>query len=85
MQSTITLGNSPAIRASRALRAIDVRRMCVRAIALVRRFSLALASIFTIITYTGILFCTEVFHYLTATIALGFICLADSTQKGGAE
>ena len=83
MNQTISMGNAPAVRASRALRSFNVRRMCVRAIALARRFSLALAIIFTVISYVGILFGSEKFYCLTATIALGFICLADSTQKGG--
>ena len=85
MNQTITLGHAPALRASRALRSINVRRMCVRTLALARRFSLALAIIFTVISYVGILFGSEIFYCLTAVIALSFVCLADSTQKGGKD
>ncbi|MDE6234289.1 MAG: hypothetical protein K2M56_00880 [Muribaculaceae bacterium] len=85
MNQTISMGYSPAIRASRALRSLNVRRMCVRAIAPARRFSLALAIIFTVISYVGILFGSEIINCLAATVALGFVCLADSTQKGGEE
>lgn len=83
MNQTITMGYLPAVRASRALRAVNVRKMCARAISLARRFSMALAIIFTIISYVGILFGSEIVNCLAGAIALGFVCLADSTKKGG--
>lgn len=85
MNQALSMGQAPTIRASRALRSFSVRRMCVRALALARRFSLALAIIFTIISYVGILFGSEIVNCLAGAIALGFVCLADSTQKGGKD
>ncbi len=79
------MGNAHAIRASRALRPVNVRKMCTRAIALARRFSITLAIISAVISYAGILFDAEFITYSAATIALGSLCLADSTQKGGEE
>lgn len=83
MQATITPGNSPSIRASRALRSVNVRRMCVRALALARRNPLTLAVISAIATYTGVLIGNDPLTYASAFVALGFICLADSSRKGG--
>lgn len=85
MNQALSMGNSPAIRASRALRSINVWRMCLRAIALARRFSLTLAVIFSVVSYAGMLTGHEIFFCLTATVALCFVWLADSTKKGGEE
>lgn len=79
------MGNAPAIRASRALRSINVWRMCLRALALARRFSLTLSIVFSIFSYVGILFDYKMFYSLTGAIALCFVWLADSTKKGGDE
>lgn len=69
--------------ASRALRTADVRKMCVRAISLARRKSLTLAVISAAACYAGALLGYDPLTYTAALVALGFVRLADSGQKGG--
>lgn len=83
MNQTITMGNAPAVRASRALRAINVRKMCARAISLARRKSVTLAVISAASCYAGALLGYDPLTYTAAFVALGFVRLADSTPKGG--
>lgn len=83
MNQTITMGHAPAIRASRALRAFNVRKMCARAISLARRKSVTLAVISAASCYTGALFNCDSITYTAAFVTLGFVRLADSTPKGG--
>lgn len=83
MQSTITMGHTPAVRASRTLYAIDVRKMCVRAISLARRKSVTLAAISAASSYASALLGHDPLTYTAAFVALGFVRLADSTPKGG--
>ena len=82
MQNALSLqGHAPAIRASRALRAEDVRKMCVRAISLARRKSVTLAVISAASCYAGALLGYDPLTYTAAFVALGFVRLA--CRKGG--
>lgn len=83
MQNTITMGHAPAVRASRALRTVNVREMCVRALSLARRKSVTLAAISAATCYTGALLDYDPMTYTSAFVALGFVRLVASTQKGG--
>lgn len=84
MQNALTLqGYTPAVRASRALRTVDVREMCVRALSLARRKSVTIAAISAATCYTGALLGYDPLTYTAAFAALGFVGLANSTQKGG--
>lgn len=83
MQSTITMGHAPAVRASRALRAINVRKMCARAISLARRQSTTLACVAAAVSYTGVLADCDILAYAAAFATLGFINLGLSDKKGG--
>lgn len=85
MNQALSLGHAPAVRASRALRAIDVRKMCVRAISLARRKSVTIAAISTALSVAGVALASNPLTYSAALAALGFVRLADSGQKGGAE
>lgn len=84
MQNALSLqGQAPAVRASRALRAVNVRKMCARAISLARRKSVTLAVISAASCYAGALLGYDPLTYTAAFVALGFVRLADSGQKGG--
>lgn len=84
MQNALTLqGHAPAVRASRALRAVNVRKMCARAISLARRKSLTLAAISAALSVVGVAVASNPLTYSAAFVALGFVRLADSSQKGG--
>ena len=72
---------TPAVRASRALRAVNVRKMCVRAISLARRKSLTLAVISAAACYAGALLGSDPITFTAAFVALGFARLA--CRKGG--
>lgn len=88
MNQTITMGHAPAVASvrtfrSRAIRAINVRKMCARAISLARRKSVTLAVISAASCYAGALLGYDPLTYTAAFVALGFVRLADSAQKGG--
>lgn len=83
MNQTISLGHAPAVRASRALRAVNVRKMCARAVSLARRKSLTLAAISATLSVVGVAVASNPLTYSAAFVALGFVRLADSSQKGG--
>lgn len=83
MNQTITMGYTPAARASRALSAVDVRKMCASAISLARRKSLTLAVISAATCYVSSLLGNNPLAYTAAFIAIAFVGLADSTPKGG--
>lgn len=83
MNQKITMGHAPAVRASRALRAVNVRKMCARAISLARRKSLTLAVISAAACYAGALLGSDPITFTAAFVALGFVRLACSGQKGG--
>lgn len=72
---------TPAVRASRALRAVNVRKMCVRAISLARRKSLTLGVIGAASCYAGALLGYDHITFTAAFVALGFVRLA--CRKGG--
>lgn len=83
MNQTITPGNAPAIRASRALRAINVRKMCVRAILLARRKSITLLCLCAMLSFAGAVIESIALTYSAAFIALGLVNLELSSKKGG--
>ncbi|MGN0236778.1 MAG: hypothetical protein ACI4AK_01620 [Lepagella sp.] len=83
MNQTITMSQAPAVRASRALRAVNVRKMCVRAISLARRKSLTLAVMSVIALYVGISLDSLPVTLTAAFAAIGFLYLADHSKKGG--
>lgn len=83
MNQTITMGHTPAPRASHALRAVNVRKMCARATSLARRKSLTLAAISATLAVVGVALASNPLTYTAAFVALGFVRLADSGQKGG--
>ncbi len=83
MNQALSMGHAPAPRASRALRAVNVRKMCARAISLARRKSVTLAVISAASCYAGALLGYDPLTYTAAFVALGFVRLADSGQKGG--
>lgn len=80
MNALTLQGHAPA---SRALRATNLRKMCVRAISLARRKSLTLAVISAASCYAGALLGYDPLTYTAAFVALGFVRFADSTPKGG--
>lgn len=83
MNQTITMGHVPAVRAYRGLRAVNVRKMCARAISLARRKYLTIAAISAIATYAGVIIECDPLTFSAAFAALGSICLADKSRKGG--
>ena len=80
-QTIILQGHAPTVRASRALRAIIVRKMCARAISLARRKSLILAIISTGVCYAGALTGSDLTMYSGAFAAL--LAVRPMTEKGG--
>ena len=83
MNALTLQGQAPAVRASRALRAVNVRKMCARAVSLARRKSVTLAVISAASCYAGALIECNPLTYAAAFTALGFVRLAGSAQKGG--
>lgn len=83
MQNVISLGYAPAVRVSRALRALNVRKMCARAISLARRKSTTITCIAAAVSYTGVLADCDILAYAAAFAALGLLNLALSDKKGG--
>lgn len=88
MQSTITMGHAPAVASvrtfrSRALRAVNVRKMCARAVSLARRQSLTFAAISAASCYAGELLGCDIVAFTAAFASLGFAWLADKNRKGG--
>lgn len=81
MNALTIQGHAPAVRASRALRAEDVRKMCARAISLARRKSVTLAAISAASCYAGALLGYDPITFTAAFVALGFVRLA--CRKGG--
>ena len=81
MNQTITMGHAPAVRASRALRAVNVRKMCARAISLARRKSVTLAAISATLSAVGVAVASNPLTYSAAFVALGFVWLAN--KEGG--
>ncbi len=81
MNALTLQGHAPA---SHSLRAVNVRKMCVRAISLARRKSVTLAVISAASCYAGALLGYDPLTYTAAFVALGFVRLADCGQKGGA-
>lgn len=86
MQNALTLqGHAPAVRASRALRAINVRKMCARAISLARRKSVTFAAISAALSVAGVALASDPLTYSAALSALGSVYIATEHQKGGDE
>lgn len=83
MNQTITMGHAPAVRASRALRAVNVRKMCVRAISLARRKSVTLAAISATLSVVGVALASNPLTYSAAMAALGAAFVATECQEGG--
>lgn len=82
MQNALIL-LGPAPRASRALRTVNVREMCVRAISLARRKSVTLAVISAVLSVIGIALGSDPLTYAAGFTALGFVYVATECQKGG--
>lgn len=85
MQSTITPGYAPAIRASRALRTVNVRKMCARAVSLARRKSVTLLCLCAMLSFAGAVIESIALTYSAAFITLGLVNLELSDKKGGAK
>lgn len=83
MNQALSLGHVPAVRASRALRAVDVRKMCVRAISLAHRKSLTIAAISATLSVAGVTLASDPLTYSAALAALGFVHIATEHQEGG--
>lgn len=83
MNQALSLGHAPAVRASRALTRIDVRKACIRTLAFARGKAVTLAAISAATCYTGALFSCDPITYTSAFIALGFAYVATECQKGG--
>lgn len=83
MNQTISLGHAPAVRTSRALRAVNVRKMCVRAISLARRKSLTIAAISAALSVAGVTLGSDPLTYSAALAALGAAYVATECQEGG--
>ena len=83
MNQALSLGHAPAVRASRALRAVNVRKMCARAISLARRKSLTLAAISATLSVAGVAVNSDPLTYSAALAALGFVYIATEYQEGG--
>lgn len=85
MNQTISLGHAPAVRASRALRSVNVRKMCARAISLARRKSLTLAAISATLSVVGVAVASNPLTYSAALVAIGAAYVATECQEGGEE
>lgn len=83
MNQTISMGHAPAVRASRALRAVNVRKMCARAISLARRKSVSLAVISATLSVVGVAVASNPLTYSAALAALGAAYVATECQEGG--
>lgn len=83
MDQTITMGHAPAVRASRALPRIDVRKACIRTISIIRRHAATLAVMSAVALYAGIALGSEFLTCSAALAALGFVRLALTAEKGG--
>lgn len=83
MQNALTIQGHVPAGASRALRALNVRKMCVSALALVRRQSLTIASISAASCYAGVILGCDALAFTAAFASLGFAWLADKYRKGG--
>ena len=83
MQSTITLGQAPAVSASRASTLFKVRKVSAKALAFARRKSATLLVISTAAVYAGIISGSDILTYSAAFAALGAVRLALSAQEGG--
>ncbi len=83
MNQALLMGHAPAVRASRALRSVNVRKMCVRAISLARRKSLTLAAISVTLSVAGVAVASDPLTYSAALVALGAAYVATECQKGG--
>jgi hypothetical protein len=74
---------TPTVRISRALRAINVRKMCTSAISLARRKSLTLAAISAASCYAGVILGCDALAFTAAFASLGFLLVSDKCKKGG--
>ncbi len=83
MNQALSLSHAPAVRASRALRAIDVRKMCACAISLARRKSVTFATISAALSVAGVALASNPLTYSAALVALGFVYIATEYQEGG--
>lgn len=83
MNQTITMGHAPAVRASRALRSVNVRKMCARAISLARRKSVSLAAISATLSVVGVAVASNPLTYSAALVAIGAAYVATECQEGG--
>ena len=83
MNQALSLSHAPAVRASRALRAVNVRNLCVRAISLARRKSLTIAAISATLSVAGVALASNPLTYSAAMAALGAVYVATEHQEGG--
>lgn len=83
MDQTITMGQAPAVRASRALTSIDVRKACIRTISFIRRHAVTLAVMSAAALYAGIALGSELLTCSAALAALALVRLALTAEKGG--
>lgn len=83
MNQELSLGHAPAVPSSRALRAVNVRKMCVRAISLARPKSVTLAAISATLSVAGVALASNPLTYSAALAAIGFVYIATEFQEGG--
>lgn len=84
MQNALTFqGHAPAVRATRALTRINVRKACIRTLSIVRRKAVTLAVMSAVAVYAGLLLDSNPITYSAALAALGFVRLATPTEEGG--
>ena len=83
MNQTILVGHAPAVRARRVISRFDVRKACIKTLSIVRRKAVTLAVMSAVTVYAGVLLDSAPITYSAALVALGFVRLANSGQKGG--
>lgn len=83
MNQTILVGHAPAVRARRVISRFDVRKACIKTFSIVRRKAVTLAVISAALSVAGVALASDPLTYSAALVALGFVRLANSGQKGG--
>lgn len=87
MNQTISVGNQPAVRASRALRTMDVRKMCASALALRKSLNttacLTVAVIATMALFVSMGAMNVTAIIITGLTALTAAAIAPASKKGG--
>ena len=84
MQNALTFqGHAAAVRASRALTRIDVRKAYTRTLAFARRKSVTIAAISASLSVSGVALASNPLTYSAAIVALGAVYVATECQEGG--